>query len=405
MAREGKSQRGRVIPRRSVLELLAVPALVGLAEHPVSAQDQRRTRRRAMDKQWVFVGTNTGEKSKGIYRFQFDPRTGACGPVELAAETANPTFLNLHPSGRFLYAVNAIGEFQGEKTGAVSAFAVDRRSGNLTLLNQQPSAGPGPCHVVVDARGRNALVANYGGGSVACLPIQADGRLSAPSSSHQHRGSSVNQSRQQGPHAHSINLDQANRFAFAADLGLDQVLVYRFDGDRGVLTPNDPAYATVKPGAGPRHFDFHPSGRFAYVINELDSTVTAFRYDAGRGVLTEIQAITSLPEGFQRENYPARVHPDGRFLYGSNRGHDSLAIYRIDQESGRLTAVGHQASGGEWPRNFNFDPSGNWVILGNGNSDNVLVFRMDRDQGTLSQVGKAFAAPAPICFRFLAVEA
>src|SRR5438034_7764746 len=232
-----------------------------------------------MEKLWVYVGTSTGGKSKGFYRFTFDPASGASGPVALAAETAQPGFLAIHPNRQFLYAVNAISDFQGQKTGAVSAFAMDRQSGELRFLNQQPSGGTGACHIVVDAAGKNALVANYGGGSVASLPIGADGRLSPPSSTIQHAGSSVDPQRQEGPHAHSINLDAANRFVFAADLGLDQVLVYRFDAARGTLTPNEPPFAPVTPGAGPRHFAFHPTGRFAYVINELDSTVTAFSYD------------------------------------------------------------------------------------------------------------------------------
>jgi 6-phosphogluconolactonase len=241
---------------------------------------------------------------------------------------------------------------------------------------------------------------------VASLPIGEDGRLGPPASAIQHAGSSVNPRRQEGPHAHSINLDAANRFAFAADLGLDRVLVYRFDAARSILVPHEPPSASVKPGAGPRHFAFHPSGRFAYVINELDSTVTAFTYDAEKGLLRELQAVTTLPPGFAGENYPAevQVHPSGRFLYGSNRGHDSIAIFAVDAASGRLTPAGRAASGGKWPRNFAFDPTGAWMVVGNQNSDNVIVFRVDRDGGTLAPAGPTFAAPAPICFRFVPQE-
>lgn len=360
-----------------------------------------------MEKLWAFVGTSTGGgKSKGIYRFQFDPETGKAGEVTLAAEAASPSFLTIHPNHRFLYAVNAIGDFQGQKSGAVSAFSLDPKTGELKLLNQQPSGGAGPCHIVVDAAGKNALVANYGGGSVASLPIGADGRLGPPVSVIQHQGSSANPKRQEGPHAHSINLDRANHFAFAADLGLDKILVYRFDGAKGTLSPNTPPSASTAQGAGPRHFAFHPSGRFAYVINELDSTVTAFSYDPAGGVLKEIQAITTLPAGFQGENYPAevQVHPSGRFLYGSNRGHDSVAVYTIDEQSGTLTAAGHQPSGGKWPRNFALDPSGRWMIVGNQNSDNVLIFRIDPDRGALTPTGQSFEAPSAICFKMVATS-
>ena len=360
-----------------------------------------------MAKLWVYVGTSENEKGRGIYRFPFDAQTGEAGGVELAAEAARPTFLAVHSSRQFLYAVTGIGEFQGAKTGAVSAFALNAKSGELRLLNQQPSGGTGPCHVVVDRGGQNVLAANYSGGSVACLPIDADGRLKPPSCFIQHEGSSVNPGRQEGPHAHSINLDAANRFAFAADLGLDQILIYRFDGAKGTLTPHDPPSVSTAPGAGPRHFAFHPSGRFAYVINELDSTVIAFSYDAAAGVLRQIQTITTLPDDFSGENYPAEVlaHPSGKFLYGSNRGHDSIAIYTIDGQTGRLTPGGHQSSGGKGPRNFNTDPSGAWMIVGNQSTNNVVVLRVDTERGTLTPTGQELEAPSPICFKMVPASA
>jgi 6-phosphogluconolactonase len=356
-----------------------------------------------MAKQWVYVGTSTGGPSRGIYRFAFDPEAGTAGPPALAAEAANPTFLAIHPAGRFLYAVNAVAEFGGRPSGAASAFELDRRTGALTLLNQQPTGGPGPCHLVVDAAGKHLLVANYGGGSVASLPIAGDGRLGPATSFIQHQGRSTDPKRQEGPHAHSINLDRANRFAFAADLGLDQVLVYRFDPTRGTLVPHEPPAARVAAGAGPRHFAFHPTGQFAYVINELNSTVTGFRYDPAAGTLAEIQSVTTLPAGAAGENYPAevQVHPSGHFLYGSNRGHDSLAIFTIDESSGRLTPAGHQPSGGKWPRNFAIDPTGTWMVVGNQNSDNVLIFRIDAGSGRLAPQGDPFPVPAPICFKLL----
>jgi len=359
-----------------------------------------------MSKQWVFVGTNTASgKSKGIYRFRFDPTTAKADEVTLAAETANPTFLAIHPSRRFLYSVNAVADFQGQKSGAISAFALDAKTGQLTLLNQQPSGGPGPCHVTVDAAGKNLLTANYSGGSCAVLPLGSDGKLSPPSSFHQHEGSGPDARRQEGPHAHSINLDAANRFAFVADLGLDRVFVYRFDSGKGTLTPNAPASTQTAAGAGPRHFAFHPSGKYAYTINELNSTVTAFSYDPTAGVLRVIQEISTVPAGFTAENYTAEVvvHPSGRFLYGSNRGHDSIAVFTIDRGTGKLSAAGHAASGGKWPRNFVIDPSAKWMIVGNQNSDNVLIYRIDPETGALTPTGQQFECPVPICFRFVEV--
>jgi 6-phosphogluconolactonase len=360
-----------------------------------------------MAKLWVYVGTSENEAGKGIYRFPFDADQGQAGAVELAAESARPTFLAIHPNRRFLYAVNGIREFQGQQTGAVSAFALDPAKGGLRMLNQLPSGGTGPCHLIVDHGGQNVLAANYAGGSVACLPIDDAGRLQPPSCVIQHAGSSVHPSRQEGPHAHSINLDAANRFAFAADLGLDRIFIYRFDPEKGILTPHNPPAASTAPGAGPRHLAFHPSGRFAYVINELDSTVTAFRYDATAGTLREIQTVTTVPSGFSGENYPAEVlaHPSGRFLYGSNRGHDSIVMYTIDPESGKLTLGGHVSSGGKGPRNFNTDPSGRWMIVGNQSSNNVIVLRIDTERGTLAPTGQEFAAPSPICFRMVPAAA
>lgn len=353
---------------------------------------------------WVYVGTNTTNgRSKGIYRLTFDAASGRAGAVELAAETANPTWVSPDPSLRYLYAVNAVGEFRGERTGSVSAFRMDRKSGALALLNQEASGGPGPCHLTIDARTRNLLVANYVGGSVACLPIRPDGSLGAPASRVQHQGSGPNARRQEGPHAHSINLDASGRFAFAADLGLDRIFVYRLDGERGTLTANDPPHASTAPGAGPRHFALHPSGKFAYAINELNSTITAFRVDGSKGSLAPFQVIATIPEGFQAENYTAevQVHRSGRLVFGSNRGHDSIAVFRVDSETGTLTAVGRQPSGGKWPRNFGQDPSGTWMLVGNQDSDNILVFRIDVEKGTLTHTGQTLGCPVPICFKFV----
>jgi 6-phosphogluconolactonase len=353
---------------------------------------------------WVFFGTYTSGKSEGIYRTTLDLKTGALSEPELAAKVENPSFLALHPSGRFLYAAGELSNFEGKPGGAVSAFALDAKTGALTLLNQQSSRGAGPCHLVVDRTGQNVLVANYGGGSVAVLPIEKDGRLKSASSFIQHEGKSVNPRRQEAPHAHSINLDPAGAFAVVADLGLDKVLVYRFDPAAGMLTANNPPHATVSPGAGPRHFAFHPSGRFAYVINEMNSTVTAFAYDAEKGALSEIDTESTLP-GPQQGNSTAevQVHPSGKFLYGSNRGHNSLAIFRIDDKTGGLTPAGHQPTGGRTPRNFGVDPTGKFVLAANQGSDLVVVFRVNQETGKLEAAGHSVQVATPVCVKFLAV--
>ena len=356
----------------------------------------------------VYVGTYTGGKSgsKGVYVMTLDAATGALGKPEVAAEVTSPSFLAVHPSQKFLYAVGEIADFQGKKAGAVSAFSLDRATGRLTLLNQQPSGGAGPAHLSVDPGGKNALVANYGGGSVACLPIGEDGRLREPSDVEQHTGSSVNPQRQKEPHAHCIKPDPAGKFVLTADLGLDKVLVYRFDPAAGKLDPNDPHAGVVAPGSGPRHFAFHPNGKFVYVINEMKSTLTAFTWDADRGAMKEVHTLSTLPEGFTGNNSTAEVvvHPSGKFLYGSNRGHDSIACFSIDESTGRLTATGHESTQGKTPRNFNVDPTGQWLLAANQNSGTVVVFRIDPQSGKLSATGAKAEVPAPVCVKFVPAQ-
>lgn len=354
----------------------------------------------------VYFGTYTGRGSKGIYVGRLNRDTGALTVEGLAGEVENPSFVAVHPSRKFLYAAGEIGRFAGRPSGAVSAFAIDPATGKLQLLNQQPSGGGGPCHLSVDAAGQNVLVANYGGGSVAVLPIGADGRLSAPSCEIQHRGSGPDKRRQEGPHAHSINLDAANRFAFAADLGLDKLMVYRFDGKEGRLTPNEPPFASSAPGAGPRHFDFHPTGKFAYLINEMASTVTAFTYDAQAGKLQAFQTVGTLPQDFQGNNTTAdiHVHPSGKFLYGSNRGHDSIAVFSLDPSSGKLTLVQHQSTQGKTPRNFGIDPSGTFLLAANQDSHNVVVLRIDPATGRLSPTGQEAKVSMPVCVKMVPLD-
>ena len=353
-------------------------------------------------RQLVYLGTYTRSgKSEGIYVCELDLLKGTLANLRLAAKSKNPSFLALHPSGRFLYSVSEIADFEGKKTGAVSSFALDPKTGALKFLNKKPSGGGGPCHLVVDHGGKNVLVANYGGGSVNVLGVGADGLLADPTGFVQHKGSSVNPRRQKGPHAHSINLDGKGAYAFAADLGLDKILVYRFDPVAGTLTPNKVPSASVSPGGGPRHFAFHPGGKFAYVINEMASTVTAFSYEAKTGNLSNIQTVTTLPSGFSGNSSTAEVQvsPDGKLLFGSNRGHDSIAIFSIDSASGRLAARGHQATGGRTPRNFGVDPTGRFLLAANQSSDTVVVFRIG--PAGLTPTGNVLDVPHPVCVKFL----
>jgi len=353
----------------------------------------------------MYVGTYTGPESKGIYAYRFDAKTGEITPLGLAGEAKNPSFLAIHPNRKFLYAVGESAD-GGAWGGSVSAFALDRATGKLTFLNSASSGGKGPCHLVVDKTGRNLVVANYGSGASAVVPIKADGRLGEPSSTIQHSGSSVDRARQQGPHAHSANLSPDNRFAFVADLGLDKVLVYKFDAAKGTITPNTPPFATVAPGSGPRHFAFHPSGKFAYVINEMGSTMTAFAYDAAGGVLTSLQTISTLPEGFSGKSYCAEVvaHPSGKFLYGSNRGHNSISVFAIDPVKGTLTTVEQTLTGGKWPRNFNIDPTGAYLFAANEQSNDIFLFRIDPATGRLKPTGKRLEVGKPVCIKFVSVK-
>ena len=349
----------------------------------------------------VYIGPYTRNKSKGIYVSRFDAGSGKMTTPELAVEVANPSFVAIHPSGKFLYSVSEMGS--GGKEGAVSAFSIDKAAGKLTLLNQQSSRGGGPCHLNVDKTGRMLVVVNYGTGSVASLPLDADGKLREAASFFQHAGSSANPKRQAGPHAHSVNFSPDNRFAIVCDLGLDKVFMYKVFPEKGTLTPGDPPFATVKPGSGPRHFAFHPNGKLAFVINEMASTVTSFAWQPGR--LREVETVSTLPPDFKGDSSTAEVavHPSGRYLYGSNRGHDSLAMFSVDAKTGMLTPMGHAPAGGKVPRNFCIDPTGSYLIVAHQNSDSLAVFQIDGATGMLKPTGQTFEVGAPVCVRFLAV--
>jgi 6-phosphogluconolactonase len=356
----------------------------------------------------VYVGTYTGEgtKSKGIYAFRYDAATGQVTPLGLAAETTNPSFVAAHPNGKFLYAVNEVGDYKGPNSGGVSAFSIDRATGKLTFLNELPSRGADPCYITVDKTGKFVLVANYTGGSVIVYPILADGRLGEASAFVQHTGHGPNAERQEGPHAHSIDLSRDNRFAFVDDLGLDELLVYKFDAAKGSLTPNDPPFAKLDPGVGPRHFALRPDGKFAYVVTEIGRNVTVFSNDAAKGTLQQLQTITTLPANFTGRNDDAEIEvlPSGKFLYASNRGHDSIAVFAIDSRKGTLTTVEIASTQGKEPRSFEIDPTGTLLFAANQKSDNIVVFKIDAKTGKLTPTGQVLDVGSPVCVKFVAVD-
>ena len=353
----------------------------------------------------VFIGTYTGGKtnSKGIYAFRFDSASGALTPLGLKAETTSPSFLAASSSGRLLYAVNETGSFNGTKAGSLSTYAVDPSTGNLTPSGEVLSTGGAdPCHLQCDRTGKVLAVANYSGGNFAIFPLGRDGRPGGAPTMLAPAGSGPNKERQAGPHGHETIFDPSNRFLLAVDLGTDEVHVYKFDASTGRVTPNDPPSAHLPPGSGPRHLAFHPSGKFVFVINELLSTVATFAWDGARGALTPVSSISTLPAGFTGSNSTAEiaVHPNGRFVYGSNRGHNSIAVFAAAAD-GRLTLVEHEPTRGETPRHFTLDPSGRWLIAANQDSGTLAVFSVDQQTGALAPSGALAQVGAPVCVLFM----
>jgi 6-phosphogluconolactonase len=356
---------------------------------------------------FVYIGTYTRSRGKGIYTFRFQPATGKLTALSLAAETPSPSFLAVHPNRKFLYASN---EHEGEdlpgKNNTVSAFAIDPKTGTLTFLNKVSCRGEGPAHIAVDPTGKALLAANYRSGSLALLSIQADGRLGEATGFAQHHGIGP-KPRQEGPHAHGAAFSPDNRFALVADRGLDQVLIYRFDASQGTLTPNDPPVFDATPGAGPRHLAFHPNGRILYELNEPGSTVTVLAYGAAGGTLSRLQEIATLPPGFTGTNSTAQLQTDraGRFLYASNRGADNIAVFAIDPAKGTLTPVEHVSTQGKTPRDFSLDPTGGYLFAANQNSDTVVVFRVNAKTGRLTPDGRVVEhVPEPTCVVFVPVQ-
>ncbi|HEY6548272.1 MAG TPA: lactonase family protein [Vicinamibacteria bacterium] len=347
----------------------------------------------------VLVGTYTDGDSRGIYRLRFDEETGRLDGLGLAAETASPSFLAVDPQGRFLFAVNE-NDKVAPGSGGVSSFAIEAKTGALRFLSQQPSGGAWPCHLVLDQTGRYLFVANYGG-SATLLPVSAEGQLSPVVARVDPKGQGPH-ARQKGSHAHGVYLDATNRRLFVPDLGLDQVLVYAFDAAAAKLTPETPPFAAVAPGAGPRHLAWSPDFRFLHAVNELDSTVTTFAWDPAAG-LEPRGVVKTLPDDFRGESYTAEiaVHPNGRFAYVSNRGHDSLAVFAVDSSSGALRRTAVVPVGGKKPRHFAISPSGRFLLAAHQESNTISVFRLDPSTGSLTAVGSPVSVPRPVCILFL----
>jgi 6-phosphogluconolactonase len=387
--------------RRDFMEALHLAMLGLVLPGPILANSRPNS---ASQELVLYVGTYTSGKSEGVYIYRMDLSSGELRHFRTIKGVANPSFLAIDGQRRHLYAVNELREFEGKPGGAVSAFSIDQHSGDLQFLNQKPSLGVDPCHLIVDGTGRFVLVANYGGGNIAVFPVQKDGSLGAATDLVQHRGAGPNAQRQEGPHAHCIVLDSSDRYAFAVDLGIDKIMIYRFDDARGKLTANKKESSVqLRPGAGPRHFTFHPNGRYAYVINELDSTVTAFSYDSANGTLKARQTVSTLPNGFAGANDCAEIHvsPSGRFLYGSNRGHNSIVVFQINEHSGDLEFVEHVSTQGKTPRDFTIDPTGTFLLAANQESDTVVSFRIDSGTGRLKPTGHVTEVPTPVCLKLI----
>ena len=399
-----KNNKNSGLSRRDFLKTAAVGTLGLTIGDSVFGQKMNDKNTKEM---LVYIGTYTSGKSKseGIYIYKLNLENGDLKPYRTVRNVVEPSYLAINKSKKYLYAVNETVEFEGKKSGAISAFAIDRKTGDLTFINKQPTLGGAPCYVTVSDDEKFVLVANYVGGNAAVFPVEAGGKLGAAIDIKQNSGTGPNKERQEAAHAHSINLDEKNKFAYLCDLGVDRIFIYEYDRKTGKLKTNraQDSYQS-KPGAGPRHFAFHPNGKYAFVINELDSSVTALAFDAKSGALKEIQTVSTLPvDSKTANNTCADIHvaPDGKFLYGSNRGHDSIASYKIDEKSGKLEFIECVSTEGKTPRNFVIEPSGKFLLAANQNSDSVVVFRIDAQSGRLSAVGNPVAAPTPVCLKLI----
>lgn len=347
----------------------------------------------------VYIGTYADAGNESIFLYQLNPDTGELTRVSGFKAGANPSFLTLDAQRKHLYAVNETGDYEGQQSGAVSAFSVNQQNGNLTLLNQVASRGGAPCYISIGEGGKTVLVANYSGGNVASFPIQENGQLGEAADVEQHEGTGPNKDRQEAPHAHYIAPSPDNKYVYSVDLGIDKILGYSLDSG-GTLTPTEPAVAfAAAPGAGPRQMAFHPDGKYAYVINELNSTMTALAYDDNNGTFAEVQTLPTIPADYGKDNFPGavRVSPDGKFLYGSNRGHNSIVVYRIDENTGKMTYVENVPTGGDWPRDMAIDLTGNVLLVANERSNSITSFKIDKATGKLTATGHEAQVSKPVC--------
>jgi len=389
------------VTRREFLGIGLSGAAVLMLAKGISAQTSKKSK-----EMLLYIGTYTSTgKSEGIYVYNFDPVTGKLAPLFTVKNVLEPSYLTIDKDRKYLYAVNELLEYEGKKSGAVSSFAIDQKTGNLQFLNKQASIGSAPCFITTSENRKFVLVANYLGGNVSVYPVEKDGKLGASVDLVQHTGFGPNKDRQEAAHAHSITLDRNNRFAFAADLGIDKLMIYQFDDKTGKLTPNpaQPFYQT-KAGAGPRHFSFHPNGKFAFLIHELDLTISSLAYDEKLGTLKEIQNVPALPPGASRDGATCadiHVSPNGKFLYGSNRGHNSIVSYKIDEKTGNLEYLEHVSTGGKKPRNFVIEPNGKFLLVANQDSDNIVVFAIDEKTGKLQSTENTVQVPVPVCLKFI----
>jgi 6-phosphogluconolactonase len=389
----------RKFTRRDFFEIGGIAAFGLIAARQSSSQSKKTSK-----EMLLYVGTYTTSGSEGIYIFTLNTITGQLNKIHTIKDVVEPSFLAIGKSRKYLYAVNETETYEGKQSGAVSAFAIDQKTGSLEFLNKQPSMGGAPCHISTSDNEKFVLVANYFGGNVTVFPTEDSGKLGEPVEVIQHSGSGPDKERQSSPHPHSIILSKDNQFAFVADLGADKVFIYQFDDRTGKLKPNPSQnYYQTKAGAGPRHFKFHPNGKLAFLINELNSTITSFAFDKRKGTLKEMQTVLTLPVSFSGANSCADIHiaPNGKFLYGSNRGHDSLVIYAVEQRTGEMKYVGHVSTEGKKPRTFAISPDGKTLIAANQSSDSIIVFSFNEKTGMLKQTKNSAKVSMPVCLKLI----
>lgn len=388
------------IKRRNFIKILGTVAVAPL----LNTKNLLSKNLRSVNNQPInlFVGTYTNGNSKGIYILDFDTASGSLNQKNYYEGITNPSFLAINNKRNYLYAISETDNYNGKKSGGIFSFKIDYKNRSLLFLNSVSSQGAHPCHLTVDKSDKYILAANYSGGNISVIELNDDGSLGNCRDVVQHSGSSVNKKRQEAPHAHSINLDASNKLAVATDLGLDKLMLYNFDNKTGKLIPANQKFVKAKPGAGPRHFAFHPSGEFAFVINELDCTITTFRFNINTYEFEPVQTISTLPLDYKEENTCAEIHahPNGKFVYGSNRGHDSIAVFSFNAITEDLSLVQHQSTLGKTPRNFVIDPSGKFLLVANQNSDSIIVFSIDLTSGKLYETGKKIEIPNPVCLLF-----